>query len=251
MIIISGCSWSCGEWSRGDTREDKTPYTVLHEGLTQYIKDVGITVLNLGIPAGSNYVVAKKISSWFERNPDHQVKQIFIFQTDYARDYQMRFDEDFDNIEYANTVAHIMIARFYHRLIEISNKYNVKIYLIGGVSDTLSPEILKSYYAPLEVACQSMVNLLVNKNHLIDDPVLSWYPGEYLPMVERIKKRLSADQISKLLQEIDKGFNRENLVFSAPEYFWPDGIHPNRDGHKKLFDYLVENNYLESPNNLT
>ena len=247
MIIIAGCSWACGEWQRGDISAKSVSDKILHEGLTQYVREAGEIVLNLGIPGGSNYAIANKLNSWFERNTDHQVKKIFIFQTDYARDYQMVFNEDFDNINQANTLASIMISRFYYRLIEISKKYNVKICLIGGVSDTLSPEILTSYYAPLEVVCQSMVNLLVKGNHLVEDPVLSWYPGKCLPMVETIKKKLSADQILLLLHEINKGFERENLVFSTPEYFWPDGTHPNRNGHKKLFDYLVENNYLQLP----
>lgn len=244
MIIIGGCSWGKGEWARGDSVSNGSP--IMHDGLTQYIKNTGQTVLNLSIPGGSNYSSAYAINTWFERNPEHQVDQIFVFQTDYARDSQMIFEEDLTKIEHANSLANIMIARFYHRLIEISNNYNVKIYLIGGVSDTLSPDLVRSHYAPLEVVCQSMTNLLINNNHLINDPVLSWYAAPEISLVKKIKEKLPEDQIVKLIQEIDKGISRENLIFSTPEYFWPDGIHPNRLGHKKLFDYLVNTGYIDA-----
>lgn len=246
MIIISGCSWGRGEWVRGDVAsgDNVASHNIAHNGLAQYIENTGKTVLNLSLPAGSNYGIANGINSWFKRNPIHQVDQIFIFQTDYARDWLMTFEEDYKNIEHANSLAHIMISRFYHRLNEISKNYNVKIYLIGGLSDTLSPELVKAHYAPLEVVCQSITNLLINNDHRVEDPTLSWYSNISLQMLEKIKEKLPNDQLSNLLKEIEKGVDRENLTFSTPEYFWPDGVHPNRVGHKKLFDYLVEKGYL-------
>jgi hypothetical protein len=137
-----------------------------------------------------------------------------------------------------------MIARFYNKLIEeLSNKCK-HIYLIGGVSDTLDIELVKKEYAPLEVACQSMVNLMVNGSDKIEHPVCSWYDKSSLGLVKEIKKRLSPEQQEKFLLDINRGLERESVVFSNPAYFWPDSTHPNRVAHKKLFDFLVNKGLL-------
>jgi hypothetical protein len=163
-----------------------------------------------------------------------------VFQTDYARDLRMMFEEDYDKIDHENSIAHVTIARFYHRLIEIARRYDAKIYLVGGLSDTLPPELIKKHYAPLEVVCQSMTNLLLNNNAQINNPVLSVYKYDSLSMIEKIKKKLPESKLPILLDNINRGIERETQFFSNPEYFWPDGTHPNRLGHKKLFDFLCE-----------
>ena len=235
MILIGGDSWACGEWTR-----DSTQKSIPHQGLSQYIKESGKPSLNLGLPGASNLSVAHKINAWLVRNYDQKIDRILLFQTDYGRDFPMAFQEDYDRIQHANVLADIMVARYYYRLVEIATQHNVKIYLVGGLSDTLSPELIKSRYAPLEVACQSMVNLLINDDHHIKSPVLSLYGRDHIPMIEKIKKNLPEDQLPNLLKEIDRGLERESQIFSCPNLFWPDGYHPNRWGHKKLYDFLSD-----------
>lgn len=245
MILISGCSWSRGEWQRGDLRVGDKTKDILHPGLAGYMEESGHRVTNLGIPAGSNLQVANYIHGWRKRNPDVTVDKIFIFQTEYNRDMVMKFDEDWDNITRHDSLCNIMIARFYHRLIEYTKDVG-QVYLIGGLSDTLDPDLVKKHYAPLEVVCQSLTNLVVNDDHKIDSPVFSLYQPSKIIMdqIKEIKKRLPSDQLEEFLKDIDRGLERENLVFKNPEYFWPDGIHPNRVAHKKLFDFLVNRGVL-------
>lgn len=240
MIIVGGCSWACGEWSRGDLKDG-----LVHRGLSQYIEDAGIKQVNLGVPGGSNLSAAHKIDAWLSRySQNHTVEKILIFQTDYARDMSRVHVEDFDKIVGADTLAHIMIARFYQRMIEISDRYQIPVYLIGGVSDTLPPALVESAYRPLHVACQSMTHLVIDNHADTDRPCLSWYLTPQLPMVEKIKSLLPSNKVTDLIERIDQGLERESMIFASTEWFWPDGCHPNRKAHKKLFDFLVSKGYL-------
>lgn len=238
MIIVSGCSWACGEWERSDLRIGLTEPS--HPGLSKYLEEAGHDVVNLGIPGGSNLQVCNKISGWIQRNRDIKIDKIIVFQTEYTRDWRMRFNEDYSKIEHHDSLCNIMIARFYNWLIELEEDADCEVYVIGGASDTLDPEIVKKHYGGLNVVCQSMVNFLINHDTTVEHPIFSWYHQESIPLVEEVKRHLSDSELQKFLVEIQRGADRENIVFSTPEYFWPDGSHPNRAGHKKLFDFLLK-----------
>ena len=239
MIIVAGCSWACGEWSRGDKLRG-----IVHEGLSLYIAEQKKPCLNLGIPGGSNMQVAQKIQGWLDRNPDANLDKILIFQTEYTRDLEMKFEEDFDDVSEFDFIPGTIIARFYSRCVEISQIARCPVYLIGGVSDTIMLTDFEQQYPGVKVVCQSLVNLLVNGCETIDNPVLSWYSRSAIEMLHHVKKRLSPDQLQIFLLRIDQGLQRENLVFGKPKYFWPDGCHVNRVGYKILFDFLCDKGIL-------
>jgi len=243
MIIISGCSWACGEWDVDHRAETKIP-TLQHGGLAQYITESGRQVLNLGIPGGTNLAAAKRVQTWLERNSDVVVDKIFMFQTEWNRDHLMIFEDDFTNVTHANTVPNIWVARYYYRLVDIAKLANCAVYIIGGVADADWSDNFEQDYPGVKIACQSMTNLLINHNHRVDTPVLSWYNRHSPPLIKRIRGHLDDTETTKLLNDIDRGFERENLVFQHPEYFWPDGNHPNRAAHLVLYNYLIKNKYL-------
>jgi lysophospholipase L1-like esterase len=99
---------------------------------------------------------------------------------------------------------------------------------------------MQLHYPGVFVACQSMVNLLVNNESRVTDPVYSWYTKDSIDMIEEMRKILPADKFSDLMDQIDLGVNRQNMLSMYPEYFFPDGVHPNREGHNKLWQYLKE-----------
>jgi len=239
MILVAGCSWSCGEWPRGDIGG-----APVHGGIVQYIKELGQDVLNLGRGGATNLQVANRIESWIQRNPDTHIEKIFVFQTEWTRDKNMLFNEDFSNVKTAQDLPNIWISRWYHHLSKIAQSKNCTVYLIGGISDTLWFDNIDLHYPGLKIACQSMVNLLINQDHRVRIPVLAWYDASTVDLIKRIKQLIPESQIPFLLEMLDQGFERESLVFSTPEYFWPDGKHPNRIGHRVLFDFLRDNSYL-------
>jgi len=238
MIIVAGCSWACGEWPRGDLSGP-----IEHEGLAQYIREAGVQAITMGIPGGGNLAVAHKIKRWIERHPD-TVEKIFVMQTEYDRDFSMVFSEDYEHIEYGNDVANRMIERFYHRLMDINRETGIPIYLMGGLGDTLDPELIHTHYSGITVACQSISNLLLNGSDRIDVPVLSWYTKNALDLIQKVRSKLPDIEIENLTNLIDLGAERESNVFACADLFWPDGYHPNRKGHKLLFDFLVERGHL-------
>jgi hypothetical protein len=248
MIIIAGDSWGCGAWTDLGPRpvnpnipNDKP---LLHGGLAQFISEAGHNVVNLSVAGGSNLQVARRIETWLERNPDVIVSNIIILQTEYTRDQRIKFPEDYDHIIHANSLRDIWISRFYQRLSHISTLSNSCVTLIGGMSDTFWFDDINREYPGIRLACQSLTTLLIENNPRVQYPIFSWYDGGYLSLIADIKNRIPVEEIPVLLKNLDHGYDRENLLYEHPEYFWPDGRHPNEAGHLKLYCYLKDNNYI-------
>ena len=237
-ILIAGDSWGCGEWP-GIEVESQQP---IHQGLAQYIKEDNSNVVNISRGASSNIMIYQSIDSYLSRLSNSDITKIFVFQTEYTRDYPFGREEDWANVTEANSIADCWIDRFYNLLSELAKKYHCKIYLIGGVSDTLATIQQQG----LEIACQSMTNLILTGRPNNDfQPVLSWYTSNDSVFVERLKSVLPNNKLEHLINLIDIGYERENILWNNPEYFYPDGAHPNRKGHKILFDYLKSQGYLD------
>jgi hypothetical protein len=233
-ILIDGDSWACGEFSR----PGQLPVKMLHLGLEQYAKDAGHNAINISVGGSSNYQIANRLNIWINRHIDEKIDLVLVFQTDVMRDSAMLFEEDFDQITHAHSLINIWLSRFYTRLSEISQRLNCPVKVIGGVVDTIWLDNMQDYYPGVSIVCQSMVNLIMNQDHQIETPVLSWFDPASIDVVSRIKEKLENKEIEKLLNMIDQGMTREDLIFGNPKYFWPDGKHPNRLGHKILFDFL-------------
>ena len=261
MIIVSGCSWACGEWQMAELAPPGG--TILHQGLSQYIADSGLEVINLGIRAGSNLQVCDRIESWILNNPDVKIDKIIVLQTEYTRDLFMNgtvlksknnpIDCDWSNMSMIpfdfsrhDSLRNLMLRKFYERLSDIVEITDSKVYLIGGLCDTMTSDFVESCFA-IKVACQSMINLLINDQPDIENPVFSLYHighlGE-LDAINQFKRRLSSEESLKLLTAMQQGVDRAGLLLDNPQWFRPDGWHPNRHGHKKLFDYLVREHIL-------
>lgn len=244
-ILIGGDSWGCGELARGDLRNESVQTN--HGGLAQYLEEAGHSVTNLSQGSRSNTFIYNSIFSYLDRlsikneiHPD----LILVFQTEYTRDYQFRFEEDFDNVDKINNLAHIWLARFYHRLSSLAQQYNIRIGVIGGCADTIWIDNFQKEYPGVEIVCQSMVNLIVNDNHRVEHPVYSWYTKSTQKLIDEIKQTIPQNNLQDLLDQIDLGIERQNLLSAFPEYFWPDGVHANREGHKKLYNMLLDQKML-------
>lgn len=248
MIIVAGDSWGCGAWTDvGPRPVDPTipnDNPLLHGGLAQFIKEAGHDVTNLSKGGSSNLQIVKRIRAWIDRNPDITVSNIIVLQTEYTRDSCQPFPGDLDNITASTSLANIWIARFYSNLSNIAMSTNCCVTLVGGMSDTPWFDDISQQYPGLRLACQSITNLLIKDDPRVLNPVFSWYDGSQLPIINEIKQRLSSHELEKFLDQLDQGYERETLLYSHPNYFWPDGRHPNEAGHLKLYCYLKDNNYI-------
>jgi hypothetical protein len=147
---------------------------------------------------------------------------------------------DYSQLKLANDLAGIYLSKSYYRLKDISDQYKVPIYLVGGVADTMWLDNWNDTYSGVEIICQSMTQLVLNNSHLIKHPVYSWYGVNAEKTVKLLKQHLPQNEVESLIALIEQGFQRQSLVYENPEFFWPDGVHPNRKAHKKLFDFLQQ-----------
>ena len=244
-IIIAGCSWGVGEWNLECSQ-------ILHPGLEFYLKNDGHDVVNLSCGAISNLDIVARLENYFERFPDTPKGPVIVFQTEYTRDYKhYAREKDYgtnEAEEYHNglgAVSSRWIERFYHRLSKFSQAWDRPIKIIGGCGDTMWFDNMDHDYPGCKIVCQSLTNLLINNNHRIQQPVYSWYLNNSVGLIEKIKKNgVDSKQLNEINSLISLGFQRESDVRENPELFYPDGRHPNRVGHKILYEHLINNNEL-------
>jgi len=242
--MIAGDSWGCGEWNLGCSN-------LLHLGLQQNLIEDGHQVCNISKGGISNLDMIYRLSAYFERLDQQLPDLILVFQTEYCRDFKHDvMQTDFfgsDDWKDVKEIAHLRnryIERFYFRLSEISMQISVPIKIIGGCSDTMHFDDMSKDYLGCDIACQSLTNLILSGNDRISNPVFSWYGKAAINFVKKIHGVLSTKSLVDFLDEIDRGFERECLLKEHPEFFYPDGKHPNRVGHKILFDFLKSQKIL-------
>lgn len=229
QILIAGDSWGCGEWNVECTQ-------VLHPGLEFYLARDGHTVTNISKGGCSNLDSIFRISSWLERFNSQPIDIVFIFQTEYTRDYKHFKDTDNWQISSLQELADMWIERMYYRLSELAQEHQFKVYIIGGCSDTKFFDDMQKDYPNCNIACQSLTNLLIKNNPYIKTPVHSWYTSSTEYLIEKIKA--ITKNTAEIVDELNRGFERESLLREYPNLFYPDGKHPNRLGHQKLHEFL-------------
>ena len=228
-FLIAGDSWACGEWDQ--------ELGIMHPGLSGYMAESGLSTINIGTPGGSNAGTILRLKTFLKTNPSMLPKRIIVFQTEWVRDcaedptlISQRSTESVDDF------GTWLVCQFYYRLSELSVKYDIPIYLIGGCADTVWIDQFDKEYPGLHIACQSVTNLLIHGHHRIYQPIFNvWGQDPELITQHRFKQQFALDE---LLKSLDLGESRRDSWKSCTEYFWPDGCHPNRRGHKKLFEFL-------------
>jgi hypothetical protein len=238
MILIAGDSWSAGEWAN---------MNVQHCGLAQYLNDSGHIVCNLGQGGGWNSLTTQKLESFLKLNHFNlnQISHIIVFQTEWIRDliYSTSiFEQDFDNN--FQSLRDQTISSFYYKLSELGQTFNKKIYVIGGASDTIWVDKFSQEYPNVEIVCQSLTKLLIDQDHRIDNPVFCMYSRTHIKIINQFKTLFINKDLDLLLNDIDLGGIRLDTLAANKEFFWPDGYHPNRHGHRILFNFLRNQNII-------
>jgi len=235
-IIVSGDSWSLGEWS-SDSR------FIMHGGVSQFLHDHGFNVINLGQSSSSNRETLLRVTNFFRHN-QHITKSdnlIVIFQAEWTRDFPYFIDEDSLFFHDPIQLRDRLVSRFYYDLSSLSTQFGVKIKVLGGSGDAIFIENFDQIYSGVSILCQSITNFLVNGTGNINDPIFSTYSAQSSELVGYIKKHIKDDKMMEdLMRELDKGQSRVDTFSKNPDMFYPDGGHPNRQAHKLLFDYMIE-----------
>ena len=237
-VLIAGDSWGRGEWNNLEC---------VHSGIEQYFKDDSIDVRKISVGGSSNLDTCHRINAFFDRFDKNEISSIIVFQTEYTRDYKYykaAAEIGIDDLKdlTITTIQSIWVERFYHSLSSISQLLDIPIWIVGGASDTVRFDNMENDYPGCNILCQSFTNLLVNGNDLIDHPVYSWYTSIAVEFIEFAKKHTV--DLNNILRVINDGLNREVLLRTTPEWFFPDGVHPNRHGHKILYDFIKRKNII-------
>jgi hypothetical protein len=253
MIIIAGDSWGTGEISYPFDFEN-----IGKNGLHHYLALDGYEVLNVSVLGNSLFNTINDISTAIHQLALQQrlseLTDVFVFQTEWHRDFKIckqslgdlvKIDNSYltpvgCNLNFIQTV----ISRWQYRLSEIAQKYNFRVGLIGGCSDTVWLDNFEDEYPNLYIACQSVTNLCLNNNHRIDNPVFAARIPPELLNAYKNDSAFNDTDLEFILNHSDQGNQRIQLWRHNKEWFWPDGVHLNRIGHKKLFDYLKQQNYF-------
>jgi hypothetical protein len=241
MILITGDSWGCGEWNgQGDRRSN-----IDHAGLSHYLRQQGHQVVNLSKGGGSNLESASRIEDFLadENGFVNQVNCVLVFQTEWYRDAVNLWNlNEFQQVGYDyEQLKSQLISRFYHKLSATAVHHAIKIYVIGGCSDTIWLDQLEKYYPGISVACQSWVNLLINGQSMIDQPVFGRFGSETQNLIQYAKTKLDQTSLEFLLTDLAaaKARNNQWSQLASQGLLCSDRTHPNRLAHKILFDYLI------------
>ena len=248
-IAIFGDSFANGETDMGNY--------LAHYGLTQYLRDDGHFVINFSRQGNTNSGAVEDFNFNIRQNGYIKWDMAIMFQTEVFRDGNnwcnsivgkwlgLRGAQERISVRDVETV---MLKEFYYNLKESQDIYKTPIYLVGGTVDTLSPEVVEE--CGLKCACQSMVNLCVNGDHIIEEPVTDFvFVGieEWQNTAGSIVPDNGIDDREYFLKLIQMGEDRKKLMEDNPKYFAPlstgllaeHGVdHPNRQAYKKLFDHL-------------
>ena len=243
-IIVIGDSWGVGEWPADSEIRTKAmvDYELIeHKGLAQYLEEAGHTVVNLSKGAETNNYSLWQTELYLQRISKN-IDVVYVFQT--------RFHADINVNEYAiNNTFRDLLSRynteFLLNLSTIAVRYDVKIKLIGGNSDVYTYPSLEIDFPGVSVVCQSFQNLLIHQNSESDFPLFSGdlqTPNMNRKNSDKLDKfLLSCKDFDYVLECVDHAANRNQELSELRHLIWPDGWHPNRVGHKVLFDHLTKN----------
>jgi hypothetical protein len=223
-IIIAGCSWGAGSW--GDNGE------IDHSGLAQYLMDIGYNVVNLSQPGLGPFSILQPIDNFLYVNEKFlDIERIFILQSDIARDmkpydrhtatttYKLKA---MDPTDLDNNIKHTY-RDFYSKLNTCAETWQCKISLIGGLTDLVMEFDLE--FPHLDFTVPSWIQLI----HPEAVPV-------YIHELENIpEQHKDKEQLLPFLDAVNATFR----LFKKSAYF-PDNLHPDRYGHKILFDHLQD-----------
>lgn len=218
-IFIGGDSWACGEWPEGPSLH------AAHKGLEEYFKQDNYQVINTARGGASNHDSVSLLSSAVKTFYSNNDIVIWI-QTDPIRNVSL--DQLPSAVEQAGGINPLMrqlAQKDYNRLDQLL----LPVYAIGGLysiqQDLLPPNVtclIESWVGLLDSTWTE--SAILDSNWTVDDLHLEIFKEQSLV-------KLCINELTQLTA------NRQ--VYNDP-LFHPNGNHPNREGHRILYNYIKE-----------
>ena len=245
-IFVSGSSWARGEWAVGNP-------VVQHDGIKQYFADAGYTVVDASQARSyHSRVIAyldNKLASYYTSGD-----LVFFIMADPLLDLIMpelakmnlKRDSDAKNLpELTQSIRnasglinliHQQQDQIYRQLNTVAKKYSVNIHCIGGTYNVNTD--ISDKYTNLSPTVVSWIYLLAG--HYKEHPG-THHPGFGITYTWGIDYIDLSTYTSEFADQVRQEFNliSDSTRIMDELIFHPDGLHPNRKGHKILYDHLV------------
>lgn len=223
-ILIAGDSWSCGEW--GDPPRGAAYYHgiqgVRHGGLAQYLREDGHEVTLVGQGSSSNSAQVDRIIQLGKKLKNFH--RVIWFHTDPLRDIDQK---EISNSREELKQQREKLDRFQYQKLQ---NLGIEIFCLGGCSPIKIEQIRD--YSNLKVVIADLQTWLLPNSKTMD-PLGRWwkYQNPNLELLSDFEEqeRLVENHITKAR---DQKTTQEHLLF------WPDGLHPNREAHLRLYNYM-------------
>lgn len=220
-IVTCGDSWSSGEWEG-----NANGHVVTHNGVNLYLQEDGHQIHNI-----HRFSNKDSISALVEYLTFNSPDIIFYFFTDPFRDLIDPLNNcSFIDFEYLAKDVNSFLnlhQKLLNKSLKKLDKLNRKIYVLGGCQ-----RLIKQKYKNIEIIVES-VSELIDENYVHPN---FWDSGwSSLIKFQNLEKKFFyfIEEQHKLQWNMDKD--------KYAEFFRPDGLHPNRKGHLKLYNYIKEN----------
>jgi hypothetical protein len=215
-ILIAGDSWGCGEWEFNSSKD-----TILHKGLEQYLSDAGHIVHNISIDGASNSDILSSLVG--KKDFDY----VFVFVTDTHRDVSNNefWKKQFSYQDYLNR-HRLLISDFVNKLDKLDKD---NIYLLGGLTKVTTTDVVNT---KINIAIDSVLELII--------PGLTQFEILFRGKLWLLNDIKNVKNVSPNV--VDNVYQEDSVLTEITKHpiMYPDTHHPNRHGHKIIFDYLTE-----------
>ena len=237
-ILLAGDSWGCGEWKAYNPELEGKTTAIAHKGLEEYLTQDNHEVKNVSVPGaslknihyklrmqGKKYLLDKEVE-----DDSKTYDATFIIVTDTLRDIERGsiWDKAYSYQDYV-AIHNNKLHEFISSISRLNNKKLGQIYLIGGLTKVTS-DLVKD--TKLKIAIPSILEFLVpnSKQHNV----------MFVHHLNTISKHNTNKAAVKRIYAQNNLWN----LYTKEPIMWPDGHHPNREGHFKIYQYLKENKFL-------
>ncbi len=208
-ILITGCSYGCGEWN-------KNPYGNTHGGIAAYLAEQGHKVRNVSKAGANNCVALENIKHLHQ----HFDRVIFLL-TAVSRDVGSYFpyDKTASALDNASRIADRVIE-------EIYKTCGPKTILIGALYKI--PKNNLQFLAQFNGMDVLMPNNQFPECYFNPHDLMSLHYGPGTIDLKTFKK--------EILNCNDEHFWK--TMEDHPEHYQPDGVHWNRSAHRIIAEEL-------------
>ena len=244
--LVAGDSWAVGEYTNGNT----------HPGLRQYLEDDGYQTLCLGYPGMGSLGAYAPLYNFIKHNNDKiKINKVIFFQSDWIRDVQAHqlLTDEYLNIFQKGYIStrDWYLCNLYYRLSDLYKEFEIPTIVIGGQGDAIWIDQFETEYPGVKIGCQSFTNLIINSDPRIDYPVHSVFKyggtssvfltqDQFDFVLGKIKSYSDTRDLKELVNDLEYAEIRNEIFLKT----YPDCMHPDRNHHKKLYNYLRDSKLL-------